>query len=107
MTIKFKYLQVLNDLYASPRGFYVYIIFRRHGMDTADAIRFVEYFSENGVVEFDQENIRVKLSEYGRKHFGQVIEDVRKMEIEASQSYLETIRCPQKPIFEPYVPMNK
>lgn len=106
MTINFKYEHILRDLYESSQGFYVYTIFPRYDVDTADAIRFVEIFSdkEKEVVEFDEDNIRVRLTKFGRDHFSEVLEQLRKMKLETSQSYLETIRCPQKPLYEPYVP---
>lgn len=105
MDINFKYKNILEDLYSSPKGLQLYSLYRRYRFEPSEALDFIQKYEPQGIICIDSNSI-IRLSESGRVNFRNIISEIYKNYPKQEKSYLMEIRYEPISMYSPYIPLS-
>lgn len=103
MDIRFKYKQILDNLYASRDGLQLFTIYRRFNLAPSRVVDFVNEFTASDIISID-DSTTVSLTSKGRDNIRQIISDLFKDGDFFSSTYLEKRKYIPMGLYDPYIP---
>lgn len=105
MDIKFRYKQLLENLYSSKDGLQLYTIHRRFNMKPSLVIDFINEYSSKGIISIRDES-SVELTAKGRDNFRKTISDLLEDEAAFGSGYLAKRLYIPMDKYSPYIPSD-
>lgn len=103
MDIRYKYKQILENLFVSKEGLQLYTINRRFNITPSRLVDFINEFSASGVIRVDDATT-VTLTDKGRGNFLKIIPDLFKDTDFLNESYLKKKLLKPMEKYYPYIP---
>lgn len=105
MDIRYKYKQILENLYVSKEGLQLYTINRRFNITPSRLIEFINRFSTSGIIAVE-DGSTVLLTDNGRRNFHKIIPELYKDWSFCNESYLQERLFKPTEKYSPYIPSD-